>query len=124
MTNITTIIEQHRPELASYETLYKQLHANPELSFQEHETARTIVRYLSKLAAFKVHAEIGGSTGVAAVFDNNDGGTVEEGKTKTILLRADMDALPVEEKTGLAYASSKKMVDLEGVEKSVMHACG
>jgi amidohydrolase len=49
---------------------------------------------------------------------------LKNGPGKTILLRADIDALPVEERSGLSYASTKRMRDLEGVEKGVMHACG
>jgi metal-dependent amidase/aminoacylase/carboxypeptidase family protein len=49
---------------------------------------------------------------------------LKNGGGKTLLLRADIDALPVQEQTGLAYASTKRMKDVEGVEKPVMHACG
>ena len=56
-----------------------------------------------------------GSTGVAAVFSNGFG--------NTLLLRAEIDALPIEEKTGLPYASSVRMNDAQGVEKPVMHVC-
>jgi amidohydrolase len=73
------------------------------------------VKHLATFNAYEIHASIGGH-GVAAVLKNGPG--------KTVLLRADIDALPVEERTGLEYASTKKMNDLEGVEKSVMHACG
>ena len=64
---------------------------------------------------YEIHAGIGGH-GVAGVLKNGPG--------KTVLLRADIDGLPVEEKTGAAYASAARMNDLEGVEKPVMHACG
>jgi metal-dependent amidase/aminoacylase/carboxypeptidase family protein len=73
------------------------------------------VKHLETLNAYDIHAAIGGH-GVAAVLKNGPG--------KTLLLRADIDALPVEERTGLPYASTKRMKDLEGVEKGVMHACG
>ena len=49
---------------------------------------------------------------------------LKNGKGKTLLLRADIDALPVQEQTGLDYASTKRMKDVEGIEKPVMHACG
>jgi len=93
----------------------KWFHAHPELSFQEQETAAAIVKHLETFNAYEIHASIGGH-GVAAVLKNGPG--------KTILLRADIDALPVEERTGLEYASKKTMKDLEGMEKKVMHACG
>lgn len=66
------------------------------------------------MQAFKVFPEIG-SYGLAAVFENEPGKTV---------LRADIDRLPVEEKTGLPYASKARMFDTDGIEKPVMHACG
>lgn len=71
--------------------------------------------HLEKLNAYEIHASIGGH-GVAAVLKNGQG--------RTLLLRADIDALPVEEKSGLAYASTARMRDLDGVEKPCMHACG
>lgn len=93
----------------------KWFHTHPELSFCEQETAAAIVKHLETLNAFQVHPHIGGH-GLAAVLKNGEG--------KTLLLRADIDALPVQEQTGLAYASTKWMKDVEGVEKPVMHACG
>jgi metal-dependent amidase/aminoacylase/carboxypeptidase family protein len=114
MSQITAIVETHRPELTPYISLYKHFHTHPELSFQEVETAAKIHAELSKLGSYEVIPKIGG-TGLAAVFKN--------GKGKTVLLRADIDALPVAEKTGLDYASTKVMKDLEGVEKGVMHVC-
>lgn len=98
-----------------YEELYKHFHANPELSNCEKETAARIAEEVSKFNVFEIHRDIG-SHGLAAVFKNGQG--------NTILLRADFDALPVEEQTGLPYASTKKMKDVNGHEKNVMHACG
>ncbi|KAF2003918.1 metal-dependent amidase/aminoacylase/carboxypeptidase [Amniculicola lignicola CBS 123094] len=115
MSSITKIISTYRPDLGPYEDLYKYYHTHPELSFQEKETAASIVAHLKKLNAYEIHAGIGGH-GVAAVMHNGEG--------KKLLLRADIDGLPVEERTGLEYASTRKMVDGDGVEKSVMHACG
>ncbi|KAH8728925.1 hypothetical protein GQ44DRAFT_701295 [Phaeosphaeriaceae sp. PMI808] len=115
MSSISETISTHRPALKPYEELYKWFHAHPELSFQEEATAAAIVKHLESFNAYEIHCSIGGH-GVAAVLKNGPG--------KTVLLRADIDALPVEERTGLDYASTKKMKDLEGVEKSVMHACG
>ncbi|KAF2090169.1 metal-dependent amidase/aminoacylase/carboxypeptidase [Saccharata proteae CBS 121410] len=115
MSKISQLIQAYRPDLAAYEALYKHLHQNPELSFQEKDTAAEIKQRLEKLPEYKVHTDIGGH-GLAAVLENGAG--------KTILLRADIDGLPVEEKTGLPYASKKKMINTEGVEKPTMHACG
>ncbi|QDS71333.1 hypothetical protein FKW77_002121 [Venturia effusa] len=102
-------------EYSKYEELYTYFHANPELSNCEKETAARLAEEVSKFGVFEVHKDIGGH-GLAAVFKNGDG--------NTILLRADFDALPVEEQTGLPYASTKKMKDVNGNEKNVMHACG
>jgi amidohydrolase len=114
MVNISSLISEHRPNLSSYTDLYKHFHANPELSYLEHETAAKIIELLKELGTFEVFPDI--STGLAAVFKNGTG--------KTVLLRADIDALPVQEKTGFEYASTKTMKNLDGVEKPVMHACG
>lgn len=115
MPDISNIIKAHRPDLSPYESLYKHFHSQPELSLQEKETASAIQSHLKKLGSYTVHPNIGG-TGTAAVLQNGSG--------TTVLLRADIDALPVEENTGLPYASKKRMVDTDGVEKPVMHACG
>ncbi|RJQ66941.1 amidohydrolase [Pseudonocardiaceae bacterium YIM PH 21723] len=96
------------------EALYRDLHANPELSFQEHRTANICAEHLAK-AGFEVLTGIGG-TGVVGVLRNGDG--------PVVLLRADMDALPVQEATGLDYASTATGTDPEGNTVPVMHACG
>ncbi|KIW03925.1 uncharacterized protein PV09_04766 [Verruconis gallopava] len=114
MASISSLVASHRPSLDPYIELYKHFHRNPELSYQEHETAAKIIELLKELGSFEIFPNI--STGLAAVCKNGPG--------KTVLLRADIDALPVQEKTGLEYASTKKMKNLEGAEKSVMHACG
>jgi hypothetical protein len=111
-----SLLAKHRPDLAPYESLYKHLHANPELSTQEKETAALVVSELRKLSAdagvdLDIRTDIGGH-GLIAVLENGPG--------PTVMLRADMDALPVKEKTGLEYASVKTMLDVDGVEKSVM----
>ncbi|KAF2110074.1 hypothetical protein BDV96DRAFT_584286 [Lophiotrema nucula] len=115
MSSVKQIVEAHRPDLGPYESLYKWFHTHPELSFQEKDTAARIVEHLKTFDAYEIFPGIGGH-GVAAVLKNGEG--------KKVLLRADIDALPVKEASGLEYASTKKMNDLEGVEKSVMHACG
>ncbi|KAL7932843.1 hypothetical protein V8C35DRAFT_328069 [Trichoderma chlorosporum] len=87
----------------------------PELSGQEKETARTVANYLNSLGSFEVFTKIGGH-GIAGVLTNGEG--------PTILLRADMDALPLLENTGLPYASMRTQIVKNGIEKPVMHACG
>ena len=96
------------------EAVYRDLHANPELSFQEHRTSAIVADHLRGLG-YEVTTGIG-KTGVLGLLRNGDG--------PTVLLRADMDALPVEEATGLPYASSARGTDHEGNDVPVMHACG
>lgn len=111
MSSISSLVSQHCPDLTSYIALYKHFHANPELSYCEHETAAKIVSLLKELGNFDIFENI--STGLAAVCKNGSG--------KTVLLRADIDALPVKEKTGLEYASTKTMKNTDGEVKNVMH---
>lgn len=114
--NWKDLIASKLPDLAQYESLYRHFHSQPELSLQEKETAATLARHLHDLRAYHVYENIGGH-GLAAVLENGQG--------KTVLLRADMDALAVEEKSGLSYASKKTMTDAaDGATKPVMHACG
>lgn len=115
-----SIVSKYRPELAPYEKIYKHIHANPELSMQESETASLIAEHLRKLSPdFDIRTSIGG-TGVIAILENKE----DSGQSKTILLRADMDALPVKEETGFEFASKKTMKDDDEEVKPVMHACG
>src|SRR3954467_15640802 len=93
---------------------YRDLHAHPELSGHEHETAAKAAARLER-AGFAVTTGVGG-TGVVGVLANGDG--------PTVMLRADMDALPVQEATGLPYASTVTATDPSGTEVPVMHACG
>jgi len=95
--------------------LYQDLHANPELSFEEVETARRMVAQLKAAGVPDVTAKVGG-TGVVGVLRNGEG--------PVVLVRTDTDALPLEEKTGLAYASSKRVKNEAGQDVSIMHACG
>ncbi|KAH0558431.1 hypothetical protein GP486_004910 [Trichoglossum hirsutum] len=112
---VENILVQHRPDMVYYENLYRELHANPELSLQENATAFRVAKHLRTLG-LEVRTEIGGH-GVVGILRNGLG--------KTVLLRAELDALPVQERTGLEFASTKKMVDItDDVEKPVMHACG
>jgi hippurate hydrolase len=94
--------------------LYRDLHAHPELSFQETRTAALVAGRLEALG-YETTTGVGG-TGVVGVLRSGDG--------PTALLRADMDALPVLEATGLAYASVVRGVDRDGHDVPVMHACG
>jgi amidohydrolase len=96
------------------EDLYRDLHRHPELSHQEHRTAATVAERLNSLG-YDTSVGIGG-TGVVGVLRNGDG--------PTVLLRADMDALPVAEATALPYASRVTTTDAAGSEVPVMHACG
>lgn len=94
--------------------LFTHFHQNPELSFVETKTAARMAQELSKLG-FNVTTGVGG-TGLVAIMENGEG--------PRVLVRADMDGLPVEEDTGLAYASTVRQKNREGIESPVMHACG
>ncbi|TRW86421.1 amidohydrolase [Mycolicibacterium sp. 018/SC-01/001] len=96
------------------ENLYRDIHHHPELSHQEHRTAGLVADRLRQ-HGFDVHEGVGG-TGVVGILRNGDG--------PSVLLRADMDALPVEEATGLPYASTVRTTDKDGDDVPVMHACG
>jgi hippurate hydrolase len=96
------------------EDLYRDLHQHPELSHQEQRTAGLVADRL-RGAGYEVHEGIGG-TGVVGVLANGEG--------PVVLLRADMDALPVQEATGLPYASEVTSTDGDGNAVPVMHACG
>jgi amidohydrolase len=114
--DISKIISTLKPDFSEYESLYKDLHKHPGLSLQEHFAAETAERHLRGLSGFDVRTNIGG-TGLIGILKNGEG--------KTVLLRADIDALPVKELTGLPYASEVKEIDVQdGLEKPVMHACG
>ncbi len=101
-------------DFPSLDALYKDLHAHPELSLMEERTAGIVAREL-RAAGCEVTENIGGH-GVVGVLKNGSG--------PTLLLRADIDALPVQEETGLPYASRVRVANLSGVEVPVMHACG
>ena len=104
------IVREKLPELLA---LYKELHAAPELSLHEEKSSARMASELRTLG-YEVTEKVGGF-GVVGVMQNGPG--------RTLLVRCDMDALPVEEKTGLAYAS-KVMTDLGGKQVPAMHACG
>jgi len=111
MTATDAAIEKELPDLVK---LYKHLHENPELSLQEQQTSAKMAAEL-KAAGFEVTSKLGGY-GVVGVLKNGAG--------PTVLVRADMDGLPIIEKTGLPYASKVRVRNKEGVEVGVMHACG
>lgn len=96
------------------DALYKELHQNPELSLQEKETSLRMAQELRALG-YEVTEGIGGY-GVVGVLRNGAG--------PTLLIRTDMDALPMEEKTGLPYASTKKGIGNDGKETFITHSCG
>ncbi len=96
------------------EDFYRDLHQHPELSHQEYRTAGVVADKLRE-SGYQVHEGIGG-TGVV--------GIIRAGAGPTVLMRADMDALPVAEATGLAYASKARATDAAGDDVPVMHACG
>jgi hippurate hydrolase len=94
--------------------LYRHLHANPELSFHEVKTAERIQQEL-QAAGFDVTGNFGG-TGLVGVLKNGNG--------PTVMIRTDLDGLPVKEETGLEYASHVRTKDDDGNDVGVMHACG
>ncbi|MEU6014311.1 M20 family metallopeptidase [Streptomyces sp. NPDC047515] len=96
------------------EDLYQDLHRHPELGLREHRTAKKASDALRDFG-YEVTDGIGG-TGVIGVLTNGDG--------PTVMARADMDALPVREQTGLPYASTVTLTGPDGTEQPVMHACG
>ena len=109
-TALRTAIQDDYPYL---ESLYVHLHKNPEISFQEENTSARMANELRGLG-FTVTEKVGGY-GVVGVLENGEG--------PTVLLRADMDALPVLEKTGKSYASKATTVDAQGNTVNIMHAC-
>jgi hippurate hydrolase len=114
MSPITEVLANLRAISRWQEDVYKQLHAHPELSFQETKTAALAASKLKEFG-YEVFVRIG-QTGVVGVLRNGEG--------QTVLARADMDALPVKENTGLPYASTVTASDDAGETVSVAHACG
>jgi len=108
---VDAFIEKIYPEL---DALYKHLHQNPELSLQEKETSARIAQELRSIG-YEVTEGIGGY-GVVGLLKNGPG--------PVLLIRSDMDALPMEEKTGLPYASTKKAIGNDGKETYIAHSCG
>ncbi len=116
--DISTLVNSELPQLVA---TYKQLHQNPELSHQEKQSSAVVAETLRK-AGYTVTEHVGKyedgtqAYGVVAVMKNGTG--------PTVLVRSDMDALPVEEKTGLPYASHARSKNQAGDDVGVMHACG
>jgi hippurate hydrolase len=95
--------------------LWDHFHRNPELSFREFNTAARMAKELRAIPGMVVTEKVG-QTGVVGVLKNGDG--------PVVLVRADMDGLPVEEKSGVANASKVRQIGVDGIENPVMHACG
>ncbi len=108
------VIDRVEAEFASLEQLYRELHAAPELSFHEEKSAARMAAEMRTLG-WEVTEKVGG-TGVVAVLKNGSG--------PTVLVRCDMDGLPVREMTGLPFASKVRTKDDGGNDVPVMHACG
>ncbi|PYI69597.1 amidohydrolase [Arthrobacter livingstonensis] len=113
MPDATTVLATLDKELDWQRELYKDFHRHPELSLQEFATAKTIE---DKLTGWGYAVQRIGGTGVVGVLENGAGACV--------LARADIDALPVTEATGLDYASTATGTDTDGSTVGVMHACG
>ncbi|KAE8140439.1 hypothetical protein BDV38DRAFT_290161 [Aspergillus pseudotamarii] len=107
------IIDEFFPDSEDHAEIYKDLHQHPELSCQEQRTASVVAERLETVG-FEVHRGIGGY-GVVGILRNGEG--------HTVLLRSELDALPIKEQTGLPYASKVEQVDADGIKKEVMHAC-
>jgi amidohydrolase len=108
------VAAQIRQESGNLLELYRYFHANPELSFQETRTGARLAEELGR-AGFTVSTHVGGG-GVVAVCKNGQG--------PTLLLRTELDALPIQEQTGLSFASIVRARNDQGMEVGVMHACG
>ncbi len=101
-------------QIQEHRVIYNDLHQNPELSLMEFETSKKMASQLSAMG-FEVTSNVGGN-GVVGIFKNGSG--------PIIMLRTDMDALPISETTGLTYASKAVKKDRQGNMMPVMHACG
>src|SRR6478735_895505 len=109
-TAIEVLVEGDYPKL---DALYKDIHSHPEIAFQEEKTAAKLAAEMQALG-FEVTEHVG-KTGLVAIYKNGDG--------PTIMVRTELDALPMEEKTGLPYASRDKTI-WQGRETFVAHSCG
>ncbi|AIY66005.1 amidohydrolase [Pseudoalteromonas piratica] len=117
ITSCSVAANQYEPTTTQQNTLnslYKHLHQNPELSYQEEKTAAKLANELSQLG-FAVTENVGGY-GVVGIFKNGNG--------PTVMLRADTDGLPIIEETNKEYASKVRVIDKSGNKVGVMHGCG
>lgn len=114
MSTIDEILVGYARLQADQEAFYKDLHQHPELSHAEHRTAQRVASHL-RASGFTVHDGLGG-TGVAGVLSNGDG--------PAVLLRCELDALPVREDTGAPYAATATVTDADGHQIPAAHACG
>lgn len=110
-TQLLASLEDH---LQKWGELYRDLHRHPELSMQEHRTAGIVARHLRD-TGYEVNEGVG-HTGVVGLLRNGAG--------PVVMLRGDMDALPVHEQTGLDYASNDVGTEIDGSTVPLMHACG
>ncbi|MBI5689709.1 MAG: amidohydrolase [Verrucomicrobia bacterium] len=110
-----TVAQKVAADYPALGSLYQDLHAHPELSLMEERTAGIVAKEL-RAAGCEVTEKFGGGFGVVGVLKNGPG--------PTILIRADLDGLPVQEETGLPYASKVRTKNLAGQEVPTMHACG
>ncbi|KAG8409405.1 hypothetical protein J3459_017581 [Metarhizium acridum] len=108
------VIEKYQPSLEVFSNFYKEIHYDPKVSGMESKTAERVAKHLESLK-YDIHPHVSGHR-VIGVFRNGPG--------QVILLRAELDALPIEELTDLPYSSNKRMVDRYGNIRPVMHACG
>lgn len=114
MTDLATLLATAPTDLSWQRDFYRDLHSHPELSMQEERTAQ---RILDKLAEFDCEVTSGiGGNGIIAIFRNGDG--------PTAVMRADFDGLPVEETTGVDFASIAEGITAQGQRTKTMHACG
>ncbi|MBV1909107.1 MAG: amidohydrolase [Kangiellaceae bacterium] len=113
-SNSELLKQQIEKDYKYLEQLYRHLHSHPEISFQEKNTAKRVAKEL-KVLGFEVTENFGGY-GVVGVLKNGEG--------PTVMIRTDLDALPIKEKTGLSYASKQSMKDRDGNKTYAMHACG
>lgn len=113
---ITRLLDIHRPDLNDYHKLYRIIHQDPELGTQEQETANRVAEWLRRFSEIRVKQAIGGH-GVVGIIHNGVG--------PKVLLRAELDALPIREQTDWDFASVKQMTDpTDGITKPVAHGCG
>ncbi len=115
---LTAVKAKVQEDVAGLEEFYKDLHAHPELSKFEVRTAAKLAEELRKLG-FEVTEKVGNAAGGFGIV-----GVMKNGTGPTLLVRTDMDALPIVEETGLPYASKVRVRDADGKDVGVMHACG